>query len=275
MLKPFLLCLSAIFVLPNFLDADFQAPAKYDGKEKFSPQLSFLNSVDKLEKFVDESANEKLVPVGSLAYMEILESTISHRFYTNYSHKNFSQDWISSLAGKIAGTQYSRLLLPGEIMLKPYAGPSQQAAVMMEILKRKNIPVRKSESRDHLAIEVSSKGEWFYFDPALDHPAKAAMGLHGNSYRQDGNPERYNDPGHGEHVQAPGKELTANLNSTYSTGNINLQQFQTATGILSKTLWLLPLAMMFLVKKRSFKMYAIKPIGKYVRMETMRPVFNG
>jgi hypothetical protein len=275
MLKPLLICLSAILVLPNFLDADFQAPAKYDGKEKYSPQLSFLNSVDKLENFVDEAAADKKVTVGSLAYIQILENTISHRFYTSYSHKNFSQDWISSLADKIAGTEYSRLLLPGEILQRSCAGPSQQAAVMMEILKRKNIPVRKSESADHLAIEVSSKGEWIYFDPSLEHSAKAAPGLHGNSYRHSGNHESYNDAGQGELVQATGKVLTANLNSTYSTGKINLQQLQTATGILSKILWLLPLSMMFLVKKRSFKMYAIKPIGKYVRMETMRPVFNG
>ncbi len=270
MLKPLLLCLSAILILPNFLDADFQASAKYDGKEKFSPQLSFLNSVDKLEKFVDESATEKMVPVGSLAYIEMLENTISHRFYTSYSHKNLSQDWITSLADKIAGTAYSRLLLPGEIMQRPCAGPAQQSAVMMEILKRKNIPVRKSGSPELPGIDVSFKGEWFYFDPTSEHAVKAAQGLHGNSYGHVGNPGKYNYPG-----QAPGKELTANLNSTYSTGNVNLQQLQTATGILSKFLWLLPLSMMFLVKKRSFKMYAIKPMGKYVRMETMRPVFNG
>src|SRR6187200_1616147 len=103
MIKPLLIALSAILVSPNFVDKDIQSyPVSYNGKEKFSPQLSFINSIDKLEKFVDEAASDKNISIGSLAYIEILENVVAHRFYNGSAHKTVSQDWITAITDRVA-----------------------------------------------------------------------------------------------------------------------------------------------------------------------------
>lgn len=276
MIKPLLIALSALLVLPNFVDKDIQADkAAYNGKEKFSPQLSFINSVDKLEKFVDAAAMDKKIPVGSVAYLEILENTVSHRFYHGFSHKTLSQDWITALSDRIAGTDYSRLVLPGEILQHPEAACSQQAIVMMEVLKRKNINYRETGFPHHLAIEAFVDGGWYYLDADMEPEIKGTQRLHEDWYGQsDSLKKSYNTFIHPNLDAGFGAGLLAGMNKKNEEQAPNLEKLQTGTGILSKICWVFPLVLLAFARKRSFQMYAIKPLGKYVRMQPMRPVFN-
>lgn len=249
--------------------------AFYNGKEKYAPQLSFLNSIEKLEKFVDAAAADKNIPIASVAYLEMLENTVSHRFFHGFSHKTLSQDWITALTDKIAHTDYSCLVLPEEIMQHPNAGCSQQALVMMEILKRKNIDYRKIGFPHHFAMEASINGGWYFLDADMEPNIKGTQRLHQNWKGQGDCLKKYYDT-----------TIYSNLNVGFGTGLMatvkkpneeqasNLKKLQSTTGVLSKILWLLPIVLMWAAKKRTFKMYAIKPLSKYVRMQPWQPVYN-
>jgi hypothetical protein len=276
MIKPLLIALSAILVLPNFVDMDIQADkAAYNGKEKFSPQLSFINSVDKLEKFVDAAARDKKIPVGSVAYLELLENTVSHRFYHGFSHKTLRQDWITAVSDRIAGTDYSCLVLPEEILQHPEAACSQQAIVMMEVLKRKNINYREIGFPHHFAMEASVNGGWYYLDANMEPDIRGTQRLHQDWHgHADSLKKYYNASIHPNLDAGFGTGLMAEVNKTNEEQAPNLKKLQTGTGILSRICWMFPLVLLAFARKRSFRMYAIKPLGKYVRMQPMRPVFN-
>ena len=276
MIKPILIVLSAFLLLPFFLDKDIhEQQALYNGKEKFSPQLSFLNTIHKLEKFTDAAAADKKIAVGSVAYTELLENIVSHRFFHGFSHKTLQQDWITSLTDKIAGTHYSCLVLPEEIMQHPHAACSQQAIVMMEILKRKNINYREIGFPHHFAMEASINGGWYYLDANMEPNIKGSQRLHQNWYGQADSLKKYYNPDiHPDLSYGFGVGLMAEVNKTNEEQAPNLKSLQAATGILSKLAWLFPVVLLFAFNKRSFKMYAIRPLGKYIRMQPMRPVFN-
>ena len=67
----------------------------------------------------------------------------------------------------------------------------------------------------------------------------------------------------------------AQVNKTNEEQAPNLKKLQACTGVLSKIAFLFPLGMLLvLARRRPFKMYALRPLGKYVRMQPLRPVFN-
>ncbi len=276
MIKPLLIALSAILAMPNLLDRDIQADrAGYNGKEKFSPQLSSINSIDKLEAFVDAAATDKKVSIGSVAYLEILENTVSYRFYHGFSHKSLNQDWITAVTDRIAGTDFSCLALPEEIMQHPEAACSQQAMVMMEVLKRKNINYREIGFPHHFAMEASVNGGWYFLDANMEPDIRGEQRLHQNWHGHADSLKKYYNPSIHPNLDAGfGTGLMAEINKTNEEQAPTLKKLQALTGVLSKICWVFPLVLLAFARKRSLKMYAIKPLGKYVRMQPMRPVFN-
>lgn len=247
----------------------------YNGKEKYAPQLSFLNSIDKLEKFVDAAAADKNISIASVAYLEMLENTVSHRFFHGFSHKTLSQDWITFVADKITETNLSCLVSPEEIMQHPNAACSQQALVMMEILKRKNINYRKVGFPHHFAIEASINGGWYYLDANMEPNIKGEQRLHQNWKGQGDSLKKYYDTTIHSNINLGfGTGIMASVNKPNEEQASNLKKLQSTTGILSKILWLIPILFMWAAKKRTFKMYAIKPLCKYVRMQPLQPVYN-
>lgn len=264
-----------MLVLPNLVDRDIQARAIYNGKEKYSPQLAIINSIDKLESFVDKAAVDKNIPVGSLAYVELLENTVSHRFYHGFSHKTLRQDWITAVTDKMAGTDFSCLVLPEEIMQHPEAACSQQAIVMMEVLKRKNINYREIGFPHHFAMEASINGGWYFLDANMEPNIMGEQRLHENWYGRADSLKKYYDPAiHSDLSYGFGNGLMAEVNKTNEEQAPNLKKLQAATGVLCKIAWMFPLALLLMMRKRPYKLYALKPLGKYVRMQPWRPVFN-
>ncbi len=263
MLKPLFICLSAVLLLPNLVDRDIQPSATYNGKERFSPQLSFINSLDKLEKFVDKAAKDKNIQPGTFAYIHLLETTISYRFFSGCSYQTLQQDWISALSDRIAGTGYSRLQSAEKILQYPQASSMQQNIVFNELLKRKNLASRMISVNDQATVEVYTNGNWYYFDVAgeagltEEQRLTAANKTATAALHPSPNPELMS-----------AQELGGFLHPNGKIGSQNL------TMILSKILWLFPLAMIPFARRRTFKLYALKPRGKYVRMQPGRPVFN-
>jgi hypothetical protein len=275
MIKPLLIALSAILVLPNLVDKDIQPQQTYNGKEKFSPQLSFINSTDKLEKFADNAAADKNIPIGSLAYIEILENIVAHRFYNGISHKTLSADWITAVIDRVAGTEYSSLVHADEIIKHPSASGSQQALVMMEILKRKNIPYREIGLSHQFALEVFIKNAWYFVDTGMEPGITGQQRLHQNWYVHADTLQKNYTPGGQAHLSSAfGIGPVTEVNKSNQEQSSRLNMLQAGTGVLSKILWLCPLVLAIATRKRSFKMYAIKPVGKYVRMQPLRPVYN-
>jgi len=275
MIKPLLILFSALLLLPNLPGVQLNSSANfYNGKEKFSPQLSFINSIEKLEKYVDAAAKESKFSIGTLEYTELLDNTMANRFYNGYTHKTLQQDWISVLTDKIAGTHYSLLLSVDDIMKHPNASPVQQNLVMKEMLKRKNIQFRDININEHDAIEVQLGSNWYFFDVSNEPVITGMERISGNSGIYTSNLSGYYGP----------------LSKTYSIAGASLQHIergavnsssftgitilQSITGVISKIAWLACLLMLWVVRKRPFKMYAIKPKGKYVRMYPIQPVYN-
>jgi phosphatidylglycerophosphatase A len=277
MIKPLIIVLAIILLLPNIPGISFaDSPNSFNGKEKYSPQLSFIHSVNQLEKLVDAAAKDKNIPFQSLEYAELLDNTIAYRFYDSYSRKTLQQDWITVISDEFLGTNLSFITSPDEIMQHPNAASIQQNIVMMEILKRKNINFRNIEINEHHAIEIQIAGNWYFFDVSKEPNLEGNERISGNKGIYAMNLTGY----YGPKVEVESKGKTPQSSVHIQRGDINdppvfgMNLLQIFTGFFSKTAWILCLLLLWVVRKHSFKMYAIKPKGKYIYMYPGQPVFN-
>ena len=156
-LKPLLITLSVILAVPNFIPLNINEELAYNKTERFSPLLSSINSIDKLENYVDQEAAIKKIDIHSPEYALLLSYFISCRFYHGFSHWKMNENWIAATGEKMTGIGLSCKVQPDEILKHPDAACSQQALVMMEILKRKKIDYRKVGFPHHYAIEIKSE----------------------------------------------------------------------------------------------------------------------
>ncbi|HSN62470.1 MAG TPA: hypothetical protein VLR49_16150 [Ferruginibacter sp.] len=276
MIKPLIVAVAVLLLLPNIPGIHLAAtPALYNGKEKFSPQLSFINSIDKLEKFVDAAATSKNISFQSLEYAELLDNTIAFRFYESYSCKTLQQDWITVLTDKFTGTHLSSLISPNDILKHPNAAAVQQNIIMMEILKRKNLAFRNIYIDGQKAMEIQIAGSWYFFnvgkEPALKGYERISgnQGIYARNLKGYYGPAIQNDP-----TTLPQQMLSVKRGSINASPLTSLSLLQNITAILSKTAWAFCLLLLWVVRKRAFKMYAIRPKGKYIYMYPAQPVFN-
>lgn len=274
MMKPLLIALAILLVIPNFISKDINEPAVFDHKERYNPALASLRSVDQLEKYVDAVAAQKNIQPGTGEYTTLLAYIISCRFYHGFSHWKLSENWIAAVGQKITGIGLACKVKPEDIMKHPNAACSQQALVMMEVLRRKNINYRKVGFPHHYALEVQLQNQWYYFDPNMEPKIKFTQRAHNNWKGENDLIKNY-------------YPNTAETDLTYRFGNgqkaefgvinevpaRNARFFQGFTGILSKVLWCIPFLLSFAVKKKPY-MYAVKPINKnYNPPPKLRPVY--
>src|SRR6188768_3574523 len=125
--KVLLISLSALMLIPNFINKDINGEAKYNNIERFDPHLGNINSINKLEKYVDSEASVKHINIYSEKYAALLAYIISSRFYHGFSHFTLSENWIAATGEKIFGYGLASKVDPEEIMEHPYAACSQQA----------------------------------------------------------------------------------------------------------------------------------------------------
>ena len=273
MLKPLLILASVLLLLPNIPGIQLKtSTTSYNGKEKFNPELSYINSVDKLEKYVDAAAKDKNIAFTSLEYAEILDNAIALRFYKGQSNKTLQQNWITVVADKLAGTNYSMLLSADDILQYPNAAVMQQNLVMMELLKRKNIEYRNISLNEKDALEIKSGSNWYFFDVSNEPNIKAEERISGNHGIYASNLSGYYGPA--SHAAFGNGLINIKRGNVNDSAIASIQAVQIFTTILSKTAWIFSLLMLWAVRKRPFKLYAIKPKGKYIQMFPMQPLYN-
>jgi hypothetical protein len=251
LLKPVLILLSAILLVPNFIDRDINEVLPYDHKEMYDPGLSYINNIDKLEKHIDSVATASSVPVQSVEYVTTIANAISSRFYHGFSHFTLKENWIAAVSEKVVGYGLASKVKPGDIMQHDCAACSQQAMVMMEILKRKGLNYRSVGFPHHFALEVSIDNKWYYFDPNMephisnDQRLESYWGQKADSLKQYYDTSRFKDLDwkFGKNMQV----THGSVNQKFA-GNVKI--FQGVTKWLSKILWIFPLLLLF-YKRRS------------------------
>ena len=272
--KPLLIAIAILLVIPNFIDKDINEQFAYNHTERFHPGLGVINSIDKLEKYVDQVAALKNIDIKSPEYNLLLSYIISCRFYHGFSHWKLNENWIAALGEKFTGIGLSCKVQPDEIMQHPYAACSQQALVMMEILKRKKIDYRKIGFPHHYALEVKSIGNWYYFDPNMEPNMNLKQRLHENWKESNDSLKKYYDvTSHTDLAFQFGNGKKAEFGTINEIPAQRVRLFQSATGVLSKILWCFPLLFVF-AKRRSTKMYPVKPAGQPKYSVNLNPSFS-
>ena len=76
MLKPILIALSAVLLIPNFIDIDINERLDYDHKELFDPSFSRINSIDKLEQYIDSTETIGTINPNTIDYIDTIAQAI-------------------------------------------------------------------------------------------------------------------------------------------------------------------------------------------------------
>ena len=274
--KPLLITLAIVLAVPNFIRLDINEQLPYNHTERYHPLLAEINSIDKLEKYVDREAALKKIDIHSPEYALLMSYFISCRFYHGFSHWQMNENWTAQLGEKFTGIGLSCKVQPEAIMKNPSAGCSQQALVMMEILKRKNIDYRKVGFPHHYAIEIKSGGKWYYFDPNMEPTMNLSQRLHESwNGKNDILKQYYNPYIHQNLSYQFGNGQQASFGPVNEIPAQRLRLFQSSTAVLSKILWCFPLILLF-AKKRNRKMYAVKPVNNNAPGygSNLNPVFS-
>lgn len=256
-LKTLLIALAVLLAIPNFINKDINEQFTYNNTERFHPALVSINSIDKLEKYVDDIARSKNIDQHTPEYTLLLAYVISCRFYHGFSHWKLNENWIAAIGEKVTGIGLSCKVQPASIMQHTYAACSQQALVMMEILKRKKIDYRKVGFPHHYALEVKSGENWYYFDPNMEPNMNLSQRQHQhwNEYN-DSLKKFYDTAKHANLSYQFGENQRAEFGPVNEVPAQRLSLFQQATGILSKTAWCFPLLLLLYIKYRRRKLVA-------------------
>lgn len=250
MTKAFLLALSLLLFLPNLFNTDIFSAAKYNNREKFNPQLSYINTVEKLEKYIDSIATEKKYLSKSFEYVKSITEAIKYRFYHGFSHFSLSENWIASLTGKIIKEDHACKVQPEAIMEDSYAACSQQEIVMMAILRKNNIPYRAVLFPHHYAIEAFVENNWFYFDPNMEPEITREQRMETSWKHHSDTLKQYYDTFLFKDLNYIfGVGLTARNGPVNQIPAPNARLFQATTRILSKIVWCVPLLLLFFYSK--------------------------
>ena len=254
MQKPLLIVIAVLLFLPNLFDKDVNACLHYDGKEKFDPKLSYINTISKLESYTDSIAAAKNLNSTDYRYVELLETVIKNRFYHGFSHFTLSENWIAALAGKYIKEDHACKVQPEKIMQQGNAACSQQSLVMMAILRNKNITYRSVGFPHHYAMEVMIKNNWYFFDANMEPDITKEQRLLTSWNHQNDNLKKYYDTNRFSDLDFKfGTGLTATTGSINEVPAPNARIFQSATGILSKIIWGFPLLLIFYRPRLSVK----------------------
>ncbi|CAN5893709.1 hypothetical protein BH11BAC4_BH11BAC4_05220 [soil metagenome] len=275
--KPLLIALAVVLAVPNFIPVDINEQLSYNKKERFHPVLASINSIDKLEKYVDNEAAFQNIAMNSPEYAQLLSYFISCRFYHGFSHWKMNENWIAAVGEKITGIGLSCKVQPEDIMKNLDAACSQQALVMMEILKRKKIDYRKVGFPHHYAIEIKSAAKWYYFDPNMEPTMNLKQRIHESwNGNNDILKNYYDSSKHANLAYQFGNGVKAIFGPVNEIPAQHLRFFQSSTAVLSKILWCFPLIFLFAKsRKRNKKMHMVKPINNNPSYQpNLNPVFS-
>lgn len=225
----------------------------YDGREKYDPALQRLHTIPLLTTYIDSIATAQQVPTNSYQYVHIVVSVIKYRFYHGFSHFTFNQNWIAALCGKYIEEGLACKVQPADILQHGNAACSQQAIVMMAVLKEKNIAYRKIGFPHHYALEVQIHHQWSFFDANMEPNMTEQQRLASCWQYKNDNLKKYYDADRFTDLDYKfGVGLLAERGPINEVPAAHANLFQQITNWCSKLLWLLPLVLLYYVPSNTF-----------------------
>jgi len=246
-----LILLSLVLLAPNFIDKDINEVLPYDQKEQFDPALSSIKSTDMLERHIDSVIAAQHLRKDMVEYTVAIASAIRYRFYHGFSHFTLKENWIAAIGEKLIGYGLASKVKPGDIMNHPYAACSQQAMVMMEILRRKGLPYRSVGFPHHFALEVLINGKWYYFDTNMEPKISNEQRLESYWADQTDSLKQFYDTARFRDLDWKfGKGIKVTHGSINQRFARNARIFQDVTGVASKIIWIFPLLLVLYRRRK-------------------------
>lgn len=250
-MKLILIAISLLLLVPNFFNIHLDKNPQYDQKEQFDPGLAYINSTEKLIGAADTIARQKNISHNSLAYAITVSNILRKRFYHGFSHYPLSKNWIAATGEQLFGHGLSCIVKPDDILKYGFGGCSQQSIVLMEVMKRKNVPYRFVGFPHHYATELMFNNNWYFFDPNMEPNIPDSERLETKWNCCADNLKKYYDTARFKDLDwkfGTGKVIHGNTNAPAAP---NAELFHTTTNYLSKTLWLFPLVIVFYRRKKA------------------------
>jgi hypothetical protein len=233
--------LTSLFLLPLFFNISLEKKPVYNNVELFDPSLAKINSIQNLIHYADSSAARDHIKNGSLGYAVLVSCIIRKRFYHGFSSYTLQQNWVAAIAQYCFGLSLASPVNPNEILQYPYAGCSQQAIVLMETMKQKNISYRSVGFPHHYATELNFKNTWYFFDPNMEPEIKVKERNHNKWKGSADNLKKYYNGNCTYLDWTFGKSIPAIFGIPNAAPAPRANIFQSVTKFLSKILWIFPL----------------------------------
>jgi len=253
-MKLILITAGILLLLPNFINIQLGSNPSYDNKEQFNPHLSYINSTQKLIEVADSVAKQKSISQGSLQYAVMLTGILRERFYHGFSRYPVNENWIAVAAEYLFGYGLAYIVKPDDILKYNFGGCSQQSIVLMEVMKRKNISYRSVGFPHHYSTELKLNNNWYYFDPNMEPNIPDSERIASKWTCCADNLKKYYDTSRFPDLDWKfGNGHTVKLGKVDAPPAPNAFLFQSATGYISKSLWIFPLFLAFYPRKKKLK----------------------
>lgn len=154
-----------LFFFVIFFGFNYSEAKEIEPDEAFDKSLIRLNTIALLNEYIDSCANARNVPANSRKEVFLVNDIIERKFYHGYSNYTSNDNFLAYLAGKYVWDHLSAIVLPEDLVKHEMAACSQQAIVMMEVLKQRGYQVRKLGLTGHYILEVFYNNKWHIFDP--------------------------------------------------------------------------------------------------------------
>jgi hypothetical protein len=233
--------LALILFLPLLSNISPGQKPKYDHKEIYDSSLSKLNSLKKVIAYTDSVANINHVKIGSLDYAVLVGSILRRRFYHGFSYYSLQKNWLAVAAQIFFGRGLAAPVDPDEILKFPYAGCSQQAIVMMSVMKEKHVPFRSVGFPHHYATELCFKNNWYFFDSNMEPKIKEKERNQSNWKGSADYLKKYYRGNYNYLNWTFGKSVPIVFGIPNADPAPHASIFQGITKYLSKILWIFPL----------------------------------
>lgn len=134
-------------------------------RDTYDPALGRLNTLVKLENFIDSIAETKGITSDSIPdYINLADSVVRMRFYYGLQNYRFSENFLANLAGKYIWPHFGAKVYPDHILDGQKAYCSQSSIVFQELLRRKGFDFRTVKLEVHFCTEVLIDGNWGFYD---------------------------------------------------------------------------------------------------------------
>jgi hypothetical protein len=234
----------------------------FSSNEEFDPSLHSIYNITKLEKYCDSIYEQRKISstITTLEkeYAQIVSEVVQKRFYHGLSSFGVGNNYLGYFANPGYLNMYLNAPVSSNDILKfPYGICSQQAIVVMDLLKNKGYKTRKVGFYDkvtsgHFCLEVFYGGSWHFYDTDLE-PDAAVL----NAYSR---PSIEFLVAHRDILKKAYSKMDPSrvdrLFPTYFYGKVNEKEarnariYQEITKSLSYTIWIIFLLAFFWVRRK-------------------------